>query len=318
MSTGSLHMSSKRPSTKTGSTTDEWKITDEWGIYDPEKAGIPALFARLGRPILRAAPTSSRKERRRALRPERSSEGVGLALAEVRRRAGYDTPEDGLDHPLVGGNPARAMRLALRAQAAVNAMGTPAAEPFVPPPAPPVPPVPVQARVTVVPDTDVHEAPAPKKRVAKRAVQARTVSDAPTRHIVPAPEAAPATPKTRARKTTTKARTRQAAPVAEPVAPIAAAPVVATAPVIETAPEPKPHVPPAPSPRRPRGPVPLAAWAHAVADQPKVEPRRADKRGFWRGIFRMPAEVALVEYAHGAKIHRLLIEAGDDHLADFI
>ena len=62
----------------------------------------------------------------------------------------------------------------------------------------------------------------------------------------------------------------------------------------------------------------LAAWAHAVADQPKVEPRRADKRGFWRGLFRIPAEVALVEYAHGAKIHRLLIEAGDDHLPDFI
>ena len=92
---------------------------------------------------------------------------------------------------------------------------------------------------------------------------------------------------------------------------------VAAAPLPEVAPEPK-HVPPAPSPRRPRGPVPLAAWAHAVADQPKVEPRRADKRGFWRGLFRMPAEVALVEYAHGAKIHRLLIEAGDDHLPDFI
>lgn len=312
MSTGSLHMSSKRPSTKSSSTTDEWKITDEWGIYDPEKAGIPALFARLGRPILRAAPTSSRKERRRALRPERSTEGVGLALAEARRRAGYDGADDTLEHPLVGGNPARAMRLALRAQAAVNAMGAPAAEPFVPPPAPPVPQPPVQARVTVVPDADAHEAPAPKKRTAKRAAQARAASDAPTRHIVPAQEAPAAAPKARTRKAPAKARTRQAAPVVEPVAPVAAAPVP------EVAPAPKPHVPPAPSPRRPRGPVPLAAWAHAVADQPKPEPRRADKRGFWRGIFRMPAEVALVEYAHGAKIHRLLIEAGDDHLADFI
>ena len=145
MSAGSLHMSSKRPTTKTSSTTGDWKITDEWGIYDPEKAGIPALFARLGRPILRAAPTNSRKERRRALRPERSAEGVGLALAEARRRAGYEQPEDVLDHPLVGGNPARAMRLALRAQAAVNAMGTPAAPPFVPPPAPPAPHPPMQA-----------------------------------------------------------------------------------------------------------------------------------------------------------------------------
>lgn len=303
-------MSSKRPSAKNSSTNDDWKITDEWGIYDPEKAGIPALFARLGRPILRAAPTTSRKERRRALRPERSTEGVGLALAEARRRAGYDTPDDGLEQALVGGNPARAMRLALRAQAAVNAMGAPAAEPFVPPPTPPVPHVPVQARETVV--ADAHDTPAPKKRAAKRTVQARTAADAPARHIVPVPEA-PA-PKARARKTTAKTRTRQAAPVAEPVAPVA----VAAAPLPDIAPEPKPHVPPAPSPRRPRGPVPLAAWAHAVADQPKVEPRRSDKRGFWRGIFRMPAEVALVEYAHGAKIHRLLIEAGDDHLADFI
>jgi hypothetical protein len=304
-------MSSKRPSTKTSSTTDEWKLTDEWGIYDPEKAGIPALFARLGRPILRAAPTSSRQERRRAPRPARSTEGIGPALAEARRRAGYDAPEDGLEPPLVEGNPARAMRLALRAQAAVNAMGTPAAEPFVPPPAPPVPHPPVQARVTVVPDADAHETPAPKKRMAKRAVQARTASDAPTRHIVPAPEA-PAAPKARTRKAPAKARTRQAVPVVEPVAPLTAAPVP------EAAPESKPHVPPAPSPRRPRGPVPLAAWAHAVADQLKAEPRRADKRGFWRGIFRMPAEVALVEYAHGAKIHRLRIEAGGEHLTDFI
>ena len=314
MSTGSLHMSSKRPSTKTGSASDDWKITDEWGIYDPEKAGIPALFARLGRPILRAAPTNARKERRRALRPERSSEGVGLALAEARRRAGYEQPDDALDHPLVGGNPARAMRLALRAQAAVNAMGTPAGEPFVPPPAPPVPQPPMQARVTVVPDTDIHEVPAPKKRQTKRAVQARTATDAPTRHLAvePAPQATAPAPKARARKTAVKPRTRHAAPPVEAVVPVAAAPLP------EVTPEPKPHVPPAPSPRRPRGPVPLAAWAHAVADQPKVEPRRADKRGFWRGLFRMPTEVALVEYAHGAKIHRLLIAAGDDHLPDFI
>jgi hypothetical protein len=305
-------MSSKRPPTKTGSKSDEWKITDEWGIYDPEKAGIPALFARLGRPILRAAPSSSRRERRRAQRPERSAEGVGLALAEARRRAGYDTPEDAVELPLAGGNPARAMRLALRAQAALNAMGTPAAEPFVPPPAPPVPPVqaPVQAQVTAVPDVD--DTPVTKKRRVKRAVQTRAASEAPTSHIVPAPPGAEPSPKARVRKATVKTRTRQAAPAGEPVMPAVAAPLPA---VVS---EPKPPVPPAPSPRRPRGPVPLAAWAHAVSDQPKVEPRRTDKRGFWRGIFRIPAEVALVEYAHGAKIHRLLIEAGDDQLPDFI
>jgi len=64
--------------------------------------------------------------------------------------------------------------------------------------------------------------------------------------------------------------------------------------------------------------VPLAAWARAIDDQPKAEPVRTDKRGFWRSLFRIPAEVALVEYAHGCRIHRLLVEAGDDHVPDFI
>ncbi|MFN7978412.1 MAG: hypothetical protein U0P30_09765 [Vicinamibacterales bacterium] len=91
--------------------------------------------------------------------------------------------------------------------------------------------------------------------------------------------------------------------------------------MIETPAVEKPVVksgPPAPSPRRPRGPVPLAAWARAVQDAPKPEPVRTDKRGFWRSLFRIPAEVALVEYAHGCRIHRLLVEAGDDHVPDFI
>jgi hypothetical protein len=49
------------------------------------------------------------------------------------------------------------------------------------------------------------------------------------------------------------------------------------------------------------------------------EPRRpADKRGFWRGVFLIPAEVALVEYAHGCRIQRLLIEAAPEPVADFI
>src|SRR5262245_55434862 len=88
------------------------ELTDEWGIYDPEQAGIPALLKRLGRPVLRAAPTSARRDRRRGLRPERSAEGVGLALQEVRRRAGLVADEE---LPLVAGNPARAMRFALKA-----------------------------------------------------------------------------------------------------------------------------------------------------------------------------------------------------------
>ncbi len=111
-------MSPKRPSPlKPPAAADDWKITDEWGIYDPEKAGIPALFRRLGRPVLRAAPSTSRKERRRAHRPERSDEGVGLALAEAKRRAGYDVDDE---MPMLGGNPARAMRLALKARNVVN------------------------------------------------------------------------------------------------------------------------------------------------------------------------------------------------------
>ncbi len=40
--------------------------TDEWGIYDPAKAGMQALFARLGRPVLRASNKKIRQERRRS------------------------------------------------------------------------------------------------------------------------------------------------------------------------------------------------------------------------------------------------------------
>ncbi|MEZ5421093.1 MAG: hypothetical protein R2708_27665 [Vicinamibacterales bacterium] len=290
-------MSPKHPPQKTGAPADEWKVTDEWGIADPDKAGIPALFARLGRPVLRAAPTSARRERRRALRPDRSGEGVG----DCRSAAGGLDPvtDEVAAGPLVGNNPARAMRLALRAQNAAAA-ATPPAEPFVPPPVPEAERPPVEATAVTAAD-----APAPRRRATRKAALARS-SKAPS-----AAQAAPAAdrpqPRTRTRKTPAKSRARQAK---------AAAP---TAPAeFEAAPAaPAVHVPPAPSPRRPRGPVPLAAWAHAATEPPKPEPVR-DHRGFWRGLFRIPSEVALVEYAHGAKIHRLLIEAGDDHQADFI
>lgn len=299
-----LHMSSKRPSPKAPSTSSEWSITDEWGIYDPAKAGMPALFARLGRPILQAAASNPRKERRRAQRPERSSEGVGMAIAEARRRAGIALDgDDSVEHPLAGGNPARAMRLALKAQAAVNAMGTPAAEPFVAPTQVPAPSEAVAAR-----GADTPAVTPPKKRSRK----------APAR---PAPDRAEAavsaaetgrTPvasrRSRARKAASSGRTTQSAP-AVVVAPAPVGPASASIPT---------PAPPAPSPRRPRGPVPLAAWAHSVADQPVAEPRRHNTLGFWRGIFRIPTEVALVEYAHGAKIHRLLIETADEPVLDFI
>ncbi|MEZ5419420.1 MAG: hypothetical protein R2708_19055 [Vicinamibacterales bacterium] len=67
--------------------------------------------------------------------------------------------------------------------------------------------------------------------------------------------------------------------------------------------------------------MPLAAWARAVSEAspaPAPDTGRAERRGFWRGLFTIPAEVALVEYAHGCRIHRLLVEAGDDHVPDFL
>ena len=78
---------------------------------------------------------------------------------------------------------------------------------------------------------------------------------------------------------------------------------------------PAPAVPP-PSPRRPRGPVPLAAWAHAVSDSPRPEPKRAEGKGLWRGIFTIPSEVALVEYGRGCRIHRLVIETAPEAISD--
>ena len=313
-------MSTKRPMPlKPPASADDWKITDEWGIYDPEKAGIPALFRRLGRPVLRAAPSSSKRERRRAHRPERTNEGVGLALAEAKRRAGYDTEDE---MPMLGGNPARAMRVALKARAAVNAVGTPAESPFVPPPAEPPPPA-QHARAQVPPveiEAPPATAPAPRRRARKVAAPAAEAHAATTAHEPATATAA----KPRARRTTRRARTESDEVTTTPAMVEAApAPTVAVAPPLEVAPEiavapPVPSGPPAPSPRRPRGPVPLAAWARAVHDTPKAEPVRTDKRGFWRSLFRIPAEVALVEYAHGCRIHRLLVEAGDDHLPDFI
>ncbi len=85
--------------------------------------------------------------------------------------------------------------------------------------------------------------------------------------------------------------------------------------VAATPPKAPPAIPP-PSPRRPRGAVPLAAWAHAVSDSPRPEPKRSEAKGLWRGIFRIPSEVALVEYGRGCRIHRLVIEAPADALVD--
>lgn len=324
-------MSPKRPSPlKPPAAADDWKITDEWGIYDPEKAGIPALFRRLGRPVLRAAPSTSRKERRRAHRPERSDEGVGLALAEAKRRAGYDVDDE---MPMLGGNPARAMRLALKARNAVNEVGPPAAPPYVPPAAEPKPAA-SHARAPhaphAAPPASAPEPPTaatPRRRARKAAAQMPEPSSVTVPTAPAEPETAVTAAKARARRTTRRAKSEPApvapvataaAPVAPVDAPVASAVVIAEPAAPVAAAPPVRTGPPAPSPRRPRGPVPLAAWARAIDDHPKAEPVRTDKRGFWRSLFQIPAEVALVEYAHGCRIHRLLVEAGDDHVPDFI
>jgi len=269
--------------------------TDEWGIYDPAKAGMQALFARLGRPVLRASNKKIRQERRRSFRPERerSADGVGLAIKEAMDRANLmdraaleaksvaTTPAVGAEQVMLE-SPARAVRIALKAAKPAKTLAA-----------------------------MVDEAAAPPVPVAKRKVGRRTKVDttlvvaepaAPAPAVAATPvvdlDVAPATPRVgRAPRKTAKIRVK-----AEPAA----------AEVIAAAPAPTAHVPPAPSPRRPRGPVPLAAWAHVVADAPKQEPRRTDQRGFWKGIFRIPSDVALVEYAHGCRIHRLVIETSDD------
>lgn len=308
-------MATKRP-LKPASTVD---ITDEWGIYDPTKAGMPALFARLGRPVLQAAPTSARRERHRARRPERSSEGVGLAIAEALRRAGREAADD---LPLAAGNPARALRIALRGQAGVNTIGTPL-EPFIPvAQTPAVTPTAremgeptgretLDAPATPAAASTPLPAPLVKTRVPRKTAHASAAEDtAVVAGLAVVDDGPTPAAKSRARRTTTRSKTRATAELAATV-------VIAPPGAPETASVTAAPVVAAPSARRPRGPVPLAAWAHAVAEA-KPEPRRDDQRGFWRALFRIPAEVALVEYAHGAKIHRLLIEAGDDYVSDFV
>lgn len=275
-------MPPKRPAAKDKPSRDNWQITDEWGIYDPAKAGMQALYARLGRPILTASPSNSRRERRRAARPQRTSEGVGLAIDEARRRAGLeiDRPSD-----VISQSPARALRAALKArQASEVAVETP------------IPPAPV-----------LMDAPAPPAAVAaapRRRSPRKAVAPSAPETGSPAVDDLPAS-RAKTRPPTRGRRTKAAAPATD------AAPT-------PPGPAPRPAHPPAPSPRRPRGPVPLAAWAHAVNDAPAPAPRQTDRRGFWRGVFRIPAEVALVEYAHGCRIQRLLIEAATESVPEFI
>ena len=285
--------------------TERVPPTDEWGIYDPAKAGMEALFARLGRPVLRGSGKKIRQERRHTFRPERerSAEGVGLAIKEAIDRVGAmdraaleakaaaaappETTTATVEVPPVPASPARAVRVAVRAAKPAKTPALMLEE------AAPQAVAAAELVVAAEPPPAAVKRKAARRSKAETAVVAAPMAEAETAVVLaePAPKAV------RVRKTV-KARV-----TAEP----AAAAVIAAPAPMPTAP-----APPAPSPRRPRGPVPLAAWAHAVTDAPRPEPRRADQRGFWKGIFRIPSEVALVEYAHGCRIHRLVIETSDE------
>lgn len=317
-------MAKRTPAPKSGAPEE---ITDEWGIYDPGKAGMPALFKRLGRPVLQASPKASRNERRRAHRPERTSHGVGMALEEARRRAGL-MPVDGFEP--ISQSPARAMRAAMRHAPAEPAHFVPDAAASTPGPAHPAlhhaPPA-AHGATSHAPGL-ADAAPVRKKRPARRTAK---TAHADLLHA-PVPEPAAPLPTAAERLAAIAAPVAPEpadAPAVAPERPRArraprvrhaqAAAAQALADAVPTAAAAAPTVkagPPAPSPRRPRGPVPLAAWARASHDAPAPAPRRHDPLGFWRGWFRMPAEVALVEYARGARIHRLMIESIEDQPAD--
>jgi hypothetical protein len=279
--------------------------TDEWGIYDPSKAGMQALYSRLGRPILRASEKSERRARRREGKSDRPAEGVGLAIEEAKRRAGI---------------------------IAAGATAPPVPEPAVataPAPAPPPAPAPAPV-VTVAPVAPVAPVAAPLPTAAPvakttRAVKAKTAKTAKRKLAAAVSAAGARLDAANARRTTAVAR--PAATPAPPPAPAPAPAPAASAPAPRRAARKTPKAKPAaaavapapavpsPSPRRPRGPVPLAAWAHAVSDAGQ-EPKRAEGKGLWRGIFRIPSEVALVEYARGCRIRRLVIEAASAPLDD--
>jgi hypothetical protein len=262
--------------------------TDEWGIYDPSKAGMQALYSRLGRPVLRASVKSERRARRREGKADRPADGVGLAIEEAKRRAGILSAV-----PVAPPVPAPAVAAPAPAPVIATPVVTPA-------------PVAPAAKATRAARSRTPKAGKRKLGAAVAAAGARldaaTVRRAPVARpaATPAPPPAPApTPEPSA---SAPAPRRAARKVPRSKAAVAAA--VVKAPAV-----------PSPSPRRPRGPVPLAAWAHAVSDA-RPEPKRPEGKGLWRGIFRIPSEVALVEYARGCRIHRLVIEAASAPVDD--
>jgi hypothetical protein len=216
------------------------------------------------------------------LKMDRPADGVGMAIEEAKRRAGLIAAPPAAPPPLIpdpGPAPVAAAPLAPVAPPAVEAT--------------PAPAKPARAARAKAPK-------ATKRKPLSSAISAASarMDAAATRPAVatvttsdPVDEAPVETPRRGGRKAP---KSRQAA-----------SPAVAPAAVV-----------PPPSPRRPRGPVPLAAWAHAVSDSPRPDPKRSEGKGLWRGIFRIPSEVALVEYGRGCRIHRLVIEAASESLVD--
>lgn len=256
--------------------------TDEWGIYDPAKAGMQALYSRLGRPIIRASEASERRARRRGLKMDRPADGVGMAIEEAKRRANLIAAAPAATPPLIPDPEPAPVAAAL-----VAPVAAPAVE------ASPAPVKPARAARVKAPKTTKRKPLSSAISAAGARMAAAASRPEVTTAAVPAPldEAPVAMPRRGARKAP---KSRQAA-----------SPAVAPAAVV-----------PPPSPRRPRGPVPLAAWAHAVSDTTRPEPKRSEGKGLWRGIFRIPSEVALVEYGRGCRIHRLVIETASESLVD--
>jgi hypothetical protein len=270
--------------------------TDEWGIYDPSKAGMQALYSRLGRPILRASEKSERRARRREGKSDRPADGVGLAIEEAKRRAGIIAAG-----PTAPPIPELPVATAPAPAPVVTVAPVAPVAPASPPPAAPV------AKTTRAAKAKTAKTSKRKLGAAVSAAGARLDAASNRRTAVPRPAATPALPP--------PAPAPAPAPAASAPAPRRAARKTPKAKPAATAAVVSAPAVPSPSPRRPRGPVPLAAWAHAVSDT-RPEPKRAEGKGLWRGIFRIPSEVALVEYGRGCRIHRLVIEAASAPLDD--
>ena len=265
---------------------------DEWGMYDPAKAGLEALFLKLGlspEPARDAARSGRRGKARRRERPsDAEAEGVCSAIAEARRRA-----MEVKAAARAAASPAEAAAPAAMAPQA----GVPSAEVATEAPA-------VAATGQMVP---LGDAPVPRTRATGRSRKAKPVqpaeAGAPTTTVRVAEAAGASAPETTARKP----RSRKAAPKAGPS--LEAAPATGAEPEAAT------PVAPAPARSRSRRPAPLAAWARNAADvvyAPAARPRlRAEIRVSWRSLLAIPAEVAGVQYARGARIRRVVIEADE-------